>query len=82
MIRIDDYKSPEHEASLYKGIPIAMYDKCFMRLLSIWVGKPLRVKFRGPRRHRRSHIAHSWKNHQSQSYCLKADARTFAVYVK
>lgn len=79
MIKFFDYSSPTNEASLFKGIPMSEYTKenrDYFRNL-IRPGIELRFLFRGPRpaKNRRS-------SYTRQSYCIKEDAVTFAVYVR
>ena len=59
------YRSPENESSIWKGIPMMHLDSIRDALYT--VGQ-FRVKFRGPR-----------YDHQ-RGTCLKANARSFAVY--
>lgn len=77
MSKLKDFRSPPWEVSLYKKIPIAKYSKDTMKLIRLVVGRPLRVKFRGPR---------PWSPNRSattrQSTCLKQDAITFTVYAR
>ena len=62
---LSKYESPTHEASIWKGIPMAHLDSIRDALYT--VGQ-FRVKFRGPR-----------YDHQ-RGTCLKVNARSFAVY--
>ena len=62
---LSKYKSPESEASIWKGIPMAHLDR--IREALHCAGQ-FRVKFRGPR-----------YDHQ-RGTCLKANAHSFAVY--
>jgi len=59
------YESPESEASIWKGIPIAYLDQIRQAL---YRAGQFRVKFRGPR-----------YDHQ-RGTCRKEDAYAFAVY--
>ena len=63
---ISNYISPKGESSLYKGIPIKYLERVKTMLKN--TGLKFRVKFRGPR-----------YDHQ-RGTCLKANARSFAVY--
>jgi hypothetical protein len=62
---LDRYESPGSEASIWKGIPIAYLDQIRQALHR---AGQFRVKFRGPR----------YDHHRGT--CLKANARSFAVY--
>ena len=73
------YSSPTNEASLFKGIPISEYTKenraYFRRLVR--EGIEVRFLFRGPRPRKFGRTSYT-----RQSYCIKEDATTFAVYVR
>ena len=62
---LSHYESPDSEASIWKGIPVAHLDD--IREALCRAGQ-FRVKFRGPR-----------YDHQ-RGTCLKANAHSFAVY--
>lgn len=65
MIDLNMYRSPEHEESFYKNIPIqhlAEVQNHFRHM------KGMRYVFRGPR------------EGSLACYCLKSRAKTFAVY--
>ncbi len=80
------YKSPKHETSLMKGIPIEYLET--VRFLHSAVKeltphcstaqKVLKVRYRGPRAHRPFEQGAFMDNRQS--YCLKEDATSFAIY--
>jgi hypothetical protein len=79
MLKFMSYSSPANETSLFKGIPMSEYTKenrdYFRKFIK--PGVELRFLFRGPRpvKNRRS-------SYTRQSYCIKEDAKTFAVYVR
>ena len=62
---LSHYESPDSEASIWKGIPMAHLDDIREALHR---AVQFRVKFRGPR-----------YDHQ-RGTCLKANAHSFAVY--
>jgi len=76
MIDLTKYQSPPWNSSLLQGLPIEMYTKEFMSYLRWVYGRPLRVKFRGPRPVRNDGRTKSLR----QSTCLRIDAKTFSVY--
>jgi len=72
MIKTDltPFESPENERSVWKNVPMQYLDfvkDCLAKATSI-TGCKYRIRFRGPR-----HDA-------MKLYCLKNDAKTFAVY--
>jgi len=72
-----DYSSPPWETSLYKNIPMDKYSPEKIKVIRSMVGKPLKVRFRGPR------PPNSGRSDSTrQSTCLKKDAITFAVYCR
>lgn len=74
---LKSYRSPPWETSLYKKIPMSKYSRESMQVIREVVGKPLRVRFRGPR------PADSGRSvFNRQSSCLKQDAVTFTVYFR
>jgi hypothetical protein len=73
------YMSPQSETSLMKNIPISEYTKetrDYIRSL-VKPGVELRFLFRGPRPAKPGRSSYT-----RQSYCIKEDATTFAVYVR
>ena len=74
---LNTFISPPWEVSRFKGIPIAKYTPQTMNIIREVVGRPVRVKFRGPRpaKNGRSFDAR-------RATCLKEDATTFTVYVR
>lgn len=67
---LDQYPSPEQEASIAKDIPMDQLDRArqIMRVISDLTGRKLRVIYRGPRYDH----GHSW--------VLRQHARRFAIY--
>jgi hypothetical protein len=74
-----DYSSPPWETSLYKNIPMDKYLPEKIKVIRSIVGKPLKVRFRGPRNTVKD-MGRS--THTRQSSCLKENATTFTVYVR
>ena len=75
----EKYGSSKDETSYFKGIPIefleafkVIYAEHQSRGLTVCIQK-LKIRYRGPRAHRKD-------DPNRQSYCLKKDATTFAVY--
>lgn len=68
--KLEQYRSPRNERSLYKGIPIKYLEA--VQNVAVFQGKRIKVRYRGPRK----------GNGGTQSTCLKAYATTFAVYVR
>jgi hypothetical protein len=67
------YLSGDDRTSILHGVPIDYLDE--IRLRFAICGFRIKVRFRGPRKHRRT-----MDRRNAQSYCLMADAVTFAVY--
>lgn len=76
ILNLNDFKSPGF-SSLYKGIPIEKYTGKTRKLIRKVVGQPIRFKFRGPRPPRPGRSAYT-----RQCGCIKADAKTFSVYLR
>ena len=74
-----DYSSPPWETSLYKNIPIDKYSPYKIKVIREIVGKPLKIRFRGPRNTTKD-MGRS--THTRQSSCLKVNAETFTVYCR
>jgi len=74
-----DYSSPPWETSLYKNIPIDKYSPDKIKVIREIVGKPLKIRFRGPRNTTKD-MGRS--THTRQSSCLKENAVTFTVYCR
>jgi hypothetical protein len=76
---LKDYSSPPWETSLYKNIPMSKYSSDKIKVIRGIVGKPLKIRFRGPR----NTIKDMGRStHTRQSSCLKENATTFTVYVR
>jgi hypothetical protein len=67
--QLDPYFSPDHESSLFKGVPVDRMEE-FKRIAKMVVPMAkLRVRFRGPR------------EGAMRDYTLKRKARSVAIYV-
>ena len=69
---VEQYRSPDSEVSIAKDIPMDQLDRArrMMRIIENLSGRRMRVIYRGPRRD----LGRSW--------CLRQDARRFAVYFR
>lgn len=69
---VDQYRSPESEASIVKDVPLDQLDRArdVMRTITRLTGQRLRVIYRGPR------------YDYCRSWCRKADARRLAIYFR
>jgi len=77
--KLKDFQSPPWETSLYKNIPISKYTPEKLLVIREIVGRPIRIRFRGPR----NTIADKGRTmNNRQSSCLKESAKTFTVYVR
>ena len=77
--RLKDFQSPPWETSLYKNIPISKYTPEKVQVIREIVGRPIRIRFRGPR----NTIADKGRTMNTrQSSCLKENAVTFTVYYR
>ena len=74
-----DYSSPPWETSLYKNIPIDKYSPDKIQVIREIVGRPLKIRFRGPRNTVKDR---GRSTHTRQSSCLKENATTFTVYCR
>ena len=74
-----DYSSPPWETSVYKNIPMNKYSPDKIKVIREIVGKPLKIRFRGPRNTTKD-MGRS--THTRQSSCLKENAVTFTVYYR
>ena len=74
-----DYSSPPWETSVYKGIPMSKCTPEKIKVIREIVGKPLKIRYRGPRNTTRDMVRSS---HTRQSSCLKENAVTFTVYCR
>jgi hypothetical protein len=66
---IAQYRSPSNERSIIKNVPIEYLVRARQEVRDAYPGRRVIVRFRGPR--------HDWM----ALYCLKKNAKTFAVYV-
>lgn len=66
---IAQYRSPFNERSIIKNVPIADLVQARQEVRDAFPGKQIRVRFRGPR------------YDGMRLYCMKRNARTFAIYV-
>ena len=74
-----DYSSPPWETSVYKNIPMNKYSPDKIKVIREIVGRPLKIRFRGPRNTTKD----MWRStHTRQSSCLKENAVTFTVYYR
>jgi hypothetical protein len=77
--KLRDYQSPPWETSLYKNIPMDKYTPEKIKVIRSIVGRPIKIRFRGPR----NTIADAGRTSQTrQSSCLKESAKTFTVYCR
>lgn len=77
--KLKDFRSPPWETSLYKGIPMDKYTPEKIKVIREIVGRPLKIRFRGPR----NTAADTGRtSHTRQSSCLKVSAKTFTVYCR
>ena len=69
---VEQYRSPESESSIVKGVPLEKLDlaRRVMRVIAGLTGQRLRVIYRGPRRD------------SMRCWCRREDARSFAVYFR
>jgi hypothetical protein len=74
-----DYSSPPWETSVYKGIPMSKCTSDKLEVIREIVGRPLKLRFRGPRNTTKD-MGRS--THTRQSSCLKENAVTFTVYCR
>ena len=74
-----DYSSPPWETSVYKGIPMSKCTPEKIKVIREIIGKPLKLRYRGPRNTTRDMVRSS---HTRQSSCLKENAVTFTVYYR
>lgn len=71
------YLSPSYETSLFKGIPVTEENLEHIKALKAHI--PVRVRFRGPRPEVSANGTARHKFNR-QSYCLKCDATSVAIY--
>jgi hypothetical protein len=69
---LTQYPSPDSEVSIAKDIPMDQLDRArrMMRIIETLTGRKMRVIYRGPRRD------------HGRSWCLRQDARRFAIYFR
>jgi hypothetical protein len=77
MSKLRDFKAPEKESAVYKGIPMTKYTAGNRKVIREVVGKTVRFVFRGPRRFDYDRFPQT-----RQASCIKANAVTFSVYVR
>jgi len=79
MSKLRDFRAPENESAVYKGIPIAKYSAETRKVIRQAIGenKTLRFVFRGPRRFDYDRFPQT-----RQASCIKSNAVTFSVYVR
>jgi hypothetical protein len=77
MSKLRDFKAPEKESAVYKGIPMTKYTAENRKVIREVVGKTVRFVFRGPRRFDYDRFPQT-----RQASCIKANAVTFSVYVR
>ena len=63
------YRSPSSETSVIKNVPIEHLVKARQEVRDAFPGQRIVARFRGPRRD------------SMALYCMKKNARTFAIYV-
>jgi len=77
MSKLRDFRAPETETAIYKGIPMSKYSAETRKVIRQTIGKTVRFVFRGPRRFDYARLPHT-----RQASCIKANAVTFSVYVR
>lgn len=77
MSKLRDFRAPETETAIYKGIPMSKYSAEARKVIRQTIGKTVRFVFRGPRRFDYARLPHT-----RQASCIKANAVTFSVYVR
>ena len=79
MSKLRDFRAPENESAIYKGIPMSKYTEESRKVIRQIVGedKTLRFVFRGPRRFDYDRFPQT-----RRASCIKANAVTFSVYVR
>lgn len=66
---LQPYFSPDHESSLFKGVPVDRMEEFKQIARSVLPGSRIRARFRGPR------------EGGMRDYTLKTKARSVAIYV-
>lgn len=77
--KLKDFRSPPWETSLYKGIPMDKYSPEKIKMIREIVGRPIKIRFRGPRN---TAFDRGRTTYTRQSSCLKVSAKTFTVYCR
>jgi hypothetical protein len=77
MSTLRNFRAPEKESAVYKGIPMTKYTEENRKLIREVIGKTVRFVFRGPRRFDYDRFSQT-----RQASCIKANAVTFSVYVR
>jgi hypothetical protein len=77
MSTLRNFRAPEKESAVYKGIPMTKYTAENRKLIREVIGKTVRFVFRGPRRFDYDRFPQT-----RQASCIKANAVTFSVYVR
>jgi hypothetical protein len=79
MSKLRDFRAPENESAVYKGIPMSKYSAETRKVIQQVIGenKTLRYVFRGPRRFDYDRFPQT-----RRASCIKANAVTFSVYIR
>jgi hypothetical protein len=77
MSTLRNFRAPEKESAVYKGIPMTKYTSENRKLIREVIGKTVRFVFRGPRRFDYDRFPQT-----RQASCIKANALTFSVYIR
>jgi hypothetical protein len=77
MSKLSDFRAPQSESAVYKGIPMSKYTAESRKVIREVVGKTVRFVFRGPRRFDYDRFPQT-----RQASCIKANAVTFSVYIR
>ena len=77
MSKLRDFRAPENETAIYKGIPMSKYSAESRKVIRETIGKTVRFVFRGPRRFDYDRFPQT-----RQASCIKANAVTFSVYIR
>ena len=77
MSKLKDFRAPQSESAIYKGIPMTKYTAESRKVIREVIGKTVRFVFRGPRC-----FDYDRSVYTRQASCIKANAVTFSVYVR
>ena len=77
MSKLRDFRAPETETAIYKGIPMSKYSAESRKVIRETIGKTVRFVFRGPRR-----FDYGRSLYTRQASCIKSSAVTFSVYIR